>query len=210
MTKRILISIFILFLAIGSVFGQEEKYQLFVFGGMHSIFEYGSEDDYLLGENDFPVTPAHSPACFGASFAYFFTNKIGIELDGKYILPYKLTLKDPSDGDTIKINTSKRFSLSLNFIYQLLNGKVSPFLVLGGGIDKLIAKDETYTSELGYEVALLAPEKTIDPFVQAGGGIEYFVSEAFGIKLDVRYVLLFSEPDNINSVSGSLGVFFRF
>ena len=51
-----------------------EKYQVSLFVGMNHIPQYGSADDYVLGENDFPVTPAHTPPNFG------------IRLDLRYVM----------------------------------------------------------------------------------------------------------------------------
>ena len=48
-----------------------QEYQVSLFVGMNHVFPYGSEEDYVLGENDFPVTPAHTPPNLGASFALF-------------------------------------------------------------------------------------------------------------------------------------------
>jgi len=145
--KKAMLFIFILAFIVSGGFAQHKKFQFSVFGGLNHVFEYGSEDDYEMGENNFPVTPAHTSGNFGAAFAYFFTANIGLELDGRYTLSSKVTLEDPADQDTVEINTSKHYSVTLNFIYQFLSGNLKPYLVVGGGIDKLLAKGETYTSE---------------------------------------------------------------
>lgn len=206
--------IFSLFLILaylsGFAFGEENKLQLSIFGGINNVFKYGSEDDYVMGENDFPVNPAHTPPSFGACFAYFFKNNIGIELEARYTLTSKVTLQDPSDQDTVKINTSKHYSITLNFFYQFLRGNFRPYLILGGGIDKLLGKGETYTSEYGFEIEFLVPERTIDPLVHAGGGIRYFVGKKIGVRLDIRYVVIFNDPNNVNSLYLMSGAFLRF
>lgn len=174
------------------------------------MFEYGSEEDYVLGENDFPVTPAHTPADLGVSFSYYFNEKVALELDGRFTLSSNLTLVDPSDDDRVTIDSSGHYSVTLNFLYQFLRGDVRPYLVLGGGVDKILAEDKTYTTEYGFEVEFLAPEKTIDPVANLGGGIYYFVSPNLGIRFDLRYVVIFSEPNTIGSLNGVLGVSFLF
>ena len=35
---------------------QAQKFQFSIFGGINHVFQYGSEENYVLGENDFPVT----------------------------------------------------------------------------------------------------------------------------------------------------------
>jgi len=208
--KKILFFVLILVYAASFSFGQKRKFQVSLFSGINHVFEGGSEDDYVAGENDFPVTPAHAPLSFGAAFAYFLTKNIGIELEGRYTLSSKVTLEDPSDQDTVEINTSKHYSITLNLIYQFLRGSIRPYLVVGGGIDEISAKDETYTSEYGYEIEFLAPEKKMDPLVKVGAGIHYFISPCLGARVDLRYVLIFDDPDNVNSLVFVAGAFFRF
>jgi outer membrane beta-barrel protein len=187
-----------------------QKFQFSVFGGINHVFEYGSEDDYVLGGNDFPVTPAHTPPALGASFAYYFSENLGLELDWRYVLSSKVTLEDPSDQDTVEIDSSKHYSLTLNLIYQFMSGKLRPYIVAGGGFDKLMAKDATYTTEYGFEITLEAPEKTLDAVANFGAGLNYFVSDSVALKLDVRYVMIFSDPHNVNNLSAVGGLSFRF
>ena len=210
MMRKILLVFFMLALLGCFVRGGENRFQFSIFGGINSVFKYGSENDYVMGENDFPVTPAHKPASFGAGIGYFFTDNIGIELDGRYYLSSKVTLEDPRDQDTVEVDTPKHFSITLNLFYQLSGGNFRPYLVAGGGFDKLLAKDETYTSEYGYEIEFIAPEKTTDLLAQVGGGIQYFLSSSAGARLDIRYVLIFDDPDNISSLNIMGGVFIRF
>lgn len=208
--RKILLLFFMLALLGCFASGGENRLQFSIFGGINNVFKYGSEADYVMGENDFPVIPAHKPASFGASIGYFFTDNIGIELDGRYYLSSKVTLEDPSDQDTVEVDTSKHFSITLNLFYQLSGGNFRPYLVVGGGFDMLSAKDEMYTSEYGYEIEFIVPEQTTDLLAQVGGGIHYFLSSSAGARLDIRYVLIFDDPDNISSFNIMGGVFIRF
>jgi outer membrane protein W len=207
--KKGVLFVLIFFLVFSFGFGQKKKFQVSLFGRASYVLEYGSEDEYIMGENDFPVTPAHTPLGFGAALAYSFNKNIAIELEARYTLSSEVALIDPSDQDTLEVHTSSHMAATLNFIYHFLNSKVSPYLVFGVGIDNLLAKDEIYTSEYGYEVEFLAPEKTIDPVVQAGGGILYFLSPQVGVKLDLRYSLIFDKPNNINNLNITGGFFLR-
>lgn len=191
-------------------FGQQKKFQVYLFGGLNHVLEYGSKEGYVLGENDFPVTPAHTPASLGAAVAVFFTNNIGVELDGRYTLSSKLTLQDPSDQDAVEIDSAKHYTITLNLVYQLLSGKFRPYVVAGGGMDKLLAEEETYTSEYGYEIEFLAPEETIDPVANLGAGIQYFINENLKGRLDFRYVLIFDDLENVNNLNIVAGVCFSF
>lgn len=200
--------VFALPLLTGSAHAQ--KFQFSVFGGLNHVFEYGSEDDYALGENDFPVTPAHTPLALGASLAYYFSENLGLELDWRYVLSSKVTLEDPSDQDTVAIDSSKHYSLTLNLLYQFMSGKLRPYVLAGGGFDKLLAEDATYTSDYGFEITLEAPEKTLDAVANLGAGLNYFVSDSLALKLDVRYVMIFADPKNVNSLSSVVGFSLRF
>lgn len=205
------VAVFILFalpFLVGTAHAQ--KFQLSVFGGINHVFKYGSESDYALGENDFPVTPAHTPLALGASLAYFFTENLGLELDWRYALSSQVMLEDPSDQDTVQIDSSKHYSMTLNLLYQLMSGKLRPYILVGGGIDELLAEDVTYISKYGFEIALEAPTKTLDAAANFGVGLNYFMSSRVALRLDVRYVMIFADPNNVNNLSAVVGLSFRF
>jgi len=187
-----------------------QKFQFSVFGGVNHVFTYGSEQDYVFGENDFPVTPSHTPFNVGAALSVFLTHNIGVELDGRYTLSSRVNLMDPSDNDTVAIDTSKHYAVTLNFLYRFLDGKIRPYLVLGGGVDKLLAEHRSYVTEYGWDVEFIAPEGTLDPVANLGGGVHYFIGPNLGIRFDLRYVLIFSEPDRLGSLNGVLGFSFLF
>lgn len=188
----------------------EKRLQLSILAGIHKVSGYGSEADYSAGENDFPVMPSHQPSCLGMSFAYSLTKKTVFELAGRYYFSSKVTLEDPSDQDTLEIYSAKHFSVTANFIYRLSVKAFSPFLAVGVGIDNMLVKDKTYTSEYGYEIELLAPEKKTDLMFNLGGGIQYSFSSGFGMVMDVRYVILFDKPSNVKSLNLMAGFFMKF
>lgn len=209
--KSLALLVFIVFaipLLTGTAHAQ--KLQLSVFGGLNHVLKYGSEDDYELGGNDFPVTPSHTSPALGASLAYFFSENLGLELDWRYVLSSTIILEDPSDLDTVEIDSSKHYSLTLNLVYQLKAGKLRPYVVAGGGFDKLMAEDTTYTSEYGFEITLETPEKTLDAVANFGAGLNYFVSDNLAVKLDVRYVMILADPNNVNNLSAVIGLSFLF
>lgn len=118
-----------------------------------------------------------------------------------------MTLEDPSDQDTVEFDTSNHYSVTINFLFHFLNGKFRPYIVAGSGVDKRLAKDETYTSEYGYEIDFFAPKNTSDSLAQAGAGICNYLAQDLGIRLDFRYVLTFDEPDNVSSLDIMFGLF---
>ena len=175
---------------------------------MSHVFRYGSVEDYEFAQNDFPVTPAHNSLKFGIALSYFFIKGLGFELDARFFLPSRVILEDPSDQDTVKIDTSSHFSISLNYIYKILNGKIQPYLVAGGGIDKILGNDQTAVTKYGFEIQFDKPKKTLDFSINAGGGIQYSLSSRMGIRLDIRYFVIFGEQ-SLASLNPTLGVFIR-
>lgn len=202
----------ILLLSAGMAQAQKGKVQVTAHGGINHLLEYGSIDDFEAGYNNFPVVPAHSPGNFGASLAYSPLSWLGIEYDMRMSLRTDLTLTDPSDGDTLTIQTPKHFAISLSLLLQPFHGRISPYLLIGGGVDRIIVEDENYISELGYEIVMPAPpeDERVDTLVQAGAGINAFVYKNFGIRLDVRFMRIFDEPRDVDSVFATLGIFARF
>lgn len=187
-----------------------EKFHVSLFVGMNHVFEYGAEEDYALGENDFPVTPAHTPPNFGAAFALSIKDNIALELDWRFTLSSKVTLLDPSDQDEVEINSSKHHTLTLNFIYRFLLGRIEPFLVVGGGLDKILAGDKRHITKYGFEVDFLAPERTFDPMANFGAGVRFFLRPNIAIRLDLRYMMIFAKSDTLGTLNGTAGIFFSF
>lgn len=209
MKKALLLILIVTFLTFLQFAGGQE-FQLYFAGGINYLFEYGSEDDYAPGENDFPVTPAHTSPWFGLGFSYFFTDALGIEVDGRYYLSSKVTLTDPSDDDTVEYTTGKHLSMTLNLVYRCKRGSLMPYVVIGGGIDKLFAEDKTSTSAYGYEIEFTTPDKTLDPMANIGGGIQYLFRPNAGARVDVRYMIIFAKPERVSSLNLMVGVFIRF
>ena len=202
----------ILLLSAGMAHAQQGKVQVTAFGGINHLLEYGSVDDFEAGYNNFPVVPAHSPGNFGAALSYSPLSWLGIEYDMRMSLRTDVTLTDPSDGDTLTIQTPKHFAISLSLLLQPFQGRISPYLLIGGGVDRIIAEDEAYISEMGYEIVMPAPpeDERVDTLLQAGAGINVLMYRSFGIRLDVRYMRIFDEPRSVGSVMATLGLIARF
>lgn len=210
MPKKRLVFVLVFGIAAGTVLGQTKKMQFSLFGGINPIFEYGSIEDYSLGENDFPVTPSHTPPYFGLAFSYFLTKNVKAELDWRYVFSSEVNLLDPSDDDSLEIDTSKQHFVSLNVLYQFMPNKFRPYVLVGCGLNKVLAEAGTFVSEYGYEIELSIPDKTTAFFAQIGGGIDFLLSSSFGLLADVRFVYLFTKPDNIISLFAGAGVYFLF
>jgi len=208
--KKFFVLLSILLIAASPGLAQNKRIQFSLSGGLNHIFEYGSIEDYIAGETDFPVVPSHSPLNFGIALAFFVSDSVGIEFDGRYTQSTKVTLQDPSDQDTVEVDSSKHYSLTANLIFQIPRGSFRPYVLLGGGVDIISAEDRVYMSEFGYEVEILAPERKTDFLIQGGGGILLFMSREFGLRIDARYISIYADPDAVKSINGTAGIFVRF
>ncbi|MGB2906483.1 MAG: outer membrane beta-barrel protein [Candidatus Aminicenantaceae bacterium] len=217
-TRRTIILLLALLLILsfpGLVSAQQDPARVYfhLFGGMNRIFEYGCDCDYELSVNDFPLTPAHTTAAMGAGFGYLLGRGFGLELDARYYGSTEVTLTDPSDDDTVKINSAKHYSVTFNLLYQILSGSVRPYLLGGAGIDSLVdAGTEFYETDMGYEFELAAPDKSTHFLWNLGGGVEFVLGRTVGLRLDARYVNI-PESGNqptIQSMNATAGVTVRF
>ena len=202
----------VLFLGtVAAVFAQE-RVQITAFGGINRYSEYGTVEDFASGINNFPVMLVHSPANFGAAFAYFFTPWLGLEYDMRLSQRTEVILTDPSDGDHLAIQTPKHASMTLSLLLQPVSGSISPYVLVGGGVDRIIVEDENYVSEFGYEITMKAPpeDERVDMLAQVGAGVNLQVLKSFGIRGDIRYMVVFDDPYKVKSLAYSLGLSARF
>jgi len=207
--KRFLFFLFFISLALGTATAQEKKWQLAVLAGLANVAETGSKTDYILGENDFPITPSHRPKSIGGTLDFSLTERLTFQLAGQFYFPSKVTLEDPSDKATVEIESAKHFSITANIVYRFTGKTIKPYLLAGIGSDTLSAEDHTYMSAAGYEIHFLAPEKKTNLTVNLGAGIQFHFSQNFGVLADTRYVLIFCEPHSMKSLNLSAGVFIK-
>lgn len=211
MKKAVLWILMIMVILQSGLVAESFKTHITLSGGINHHFEYGAVDDYVPGENSFPVMPAHTPSSFGLSFAYFFNQSLGLEVDGRISSSSRLTLTDPSDMDTVEVDTARHLSLTFNVLYQMLIGRFNPYIAAGAGFDRLSAEDQILESAYGYEIVMLAPpeDERVDFIIGAGAGMNYFIFKNVGLRLDIRYFIIFDDPQNVRTVSLKAGLCFR-
>lgn len=167
----------------------------YVFGKGNFIGSSGSADDYLEGENEFPLVSAYKN--FGAGFGLAFGKVVFAGFEGHYNLSGKATLSDSSDNDTLEINTYRYatglFTLGVNLVR---NQTVRLFINGGGGVRyNLDAETQTYTSELGFAVEIEPPEKELLFEAFGGLGFELYLSRTTGLFFSGRYLYVdFDDP----------------
>jgi hypothetical protein len=204
--RRIPAGVMALALLGGLAFGEGKRFHLSFYGGMTRVMAYGSEKDYVSGSNDFPTTPAHTSAFFGAALDYSLTSRLGIELRGEYALAANMTLVDPSDQDTTTIPSAKHMSFSLDVLWALGAGRLDPYLIAGGGIDKMSAVSSSSMTTQGYEATFSPPARTLDFFLNAGAGLRWNMMSSLGLFLEARYRYLFASPNAVQGVAAGGGI----
>ncbi len=187
-----------------------QNFNMFMGGGLNFVGQYGSAGDYVSGENDFPVTPSHKNSLITGSLSYSFYKNFGILLKSSYHFKTNIMLEDPSDGDSVDIDTSPHLSLSLNIVYSLNKGRFQPFFYLGGGFDKIFPEDKVYTSKYGYEIVFLSPERTVDPMFNLGGGFDFKIISSIYFRVNINYMMIVSQSANIGNFESSAGVCLKF
>jgi hypothetical protein len=167
-------------------------------GGLSMFGVNGKGNDYMAGTNDFPVTPAYQSPAFGLSFAVFMSRSFAVGIDVRYSLSAKVDLHDPSDGETIQVDTPKNLIAAVSlFQYFKLSKRAQLFISLGGGTEYRLAEDMEYVSALGSEISISAPAKPLSPLAAAGIGLQYMFSTALGINLECRATYVFRDPAQI-------------
>jgi hypothetical protein len=202
----------IVFLFFSAVFSEARNCRRVVsaIGGIQHLFPYGSVADYVSGENDFPVTPAHTPASAGMSFAVL--GRWGVEVEARFVGASKVVLDDPSDGDSIVVATAPRAGLAVNFLVQPFFGRIRPFLLAGGGVDIVLSEDAAYTSRYGYAITVPAPrgKERFDPEIHAGGGCLIDIANRWGFRLEARYVWILDDPKSVRGLQAAAGLSYIF
>ncbi|MHB8055277.1 MAG: hypothetical protein ACYDH3_08525 [Candidatus Aminicenantales bacterium] len=196
----------------GPLAAQSPRNYLTLLGGIHHHLQSGSVDDYVLGENDFPVVPAHNGVLIGFSYMRTLGKMFGAEIDARFIGSAGVVLADPSDGDTIDVKSGPHAPLTLSALFLPLAGKIRPYLLAGGGVDVFLAGAASYTSRYGYQIDMPAPafKERFDAEVHAGGGVFVAIGKRWGIRLDSRYVWIFDKPDTLGGFSLAAGFFLSF
>jgi len=181
-------------------------------GGAHHQFSSGRAEEYVLGENDFPVIPAHTGIVLGFSYLETIGRMFGAEIDIRFIGASSVVLTDPSDRDTVKAQAGPHGSIALNGLFAPFHGSVRPYLLTGGGLDASLAGNASYVTRYGYVIDVPAPafKERFDVEVHAGAGVLVVFKKKWGFRLEIRYGWIFDEPRTLDSASGSAGAFLSF
>ena len=195
MRKTLLV---LLFVALASIFVRADT-DFYLFGRGNFIHSIGDESDYREGENDFPLASSHQTYGLGGGVSYS-KGMIAVGLEVNYNLSGKTTLTDPSDSDTVKIDTYRNLACYLTLGLNLIKRPNIQFFINGGGgvSSTLGTRAKIYTSRLGYETRIEPPEKKYHFSGFGGVGFELFFSSRGGLLLSGRYLYVaFEQPQTM-------------
>jgi hypothetical protein len=187
-----------------------KKTQFTVGSGLNLFTATGSDSDYKAGENDFPVTPTYKALACEIGLTFFTSPSFAVGFDFRYGFLANVDLIDPSDKETISVDTPQNLIAALN-LYQYfdLSRQMQFFISLGGGAEYLMAKDGEYTGTLGSKIIILAPEKPLSPLAAVGIGLQYLFSAEVGINFEFRATYVFRNPGQL-IISPDLALVLRF
>lgn len=172
-----------------------KKTQFTLRGGFNMFQAAGSDSDYIAGENDFPVTPAYQAAGMGIGLAFFKSKTFAIGVNVLYGLSTQVDLSDPSDGETIQVDTPKSLVAVLGLSkYFDLSKQLQAFASLGAGGEFRMADDKEFVSNLGSRIVVSAPEKPFSPLAALGAGVQYMISSSLGVAVEVQGLYVFRDP----------------
>ena len=149
----------------------------FAGGGSKGDVELGIYGGYGWLDEYGGLNPKDGPL-YGARLGYWFTQNLSLEGSGQ-----RLTTHTP---DTVGVARSDihRDAGRLNLVYTFAPGaKLRPFLTGGVGYERLEVVDADHSSNFGWN---------------AGGGIRWFPTPHWNIRLDGRYVG--NKPDQIDEL----------
>ena len=175
-----------------------KKTQLTLSGGFNMFQACGKDSEYVAGENDFPVTPAYKAPELGIGLSFFTSRAFAIGLDVSYGLSAQVDLRDPSDGETIRVDTPKDLVAVLDFCkYFPLGGDMQLFVSAGGGGEYRMVTEKEYISTLGSKIIISKPDKPFSPLAAVGIGFQYMFSDSMGLAVNCRGVYIFRDPAQV-------------
>ncbi len=125
-------------------------------------------------------------AHFGGRLGYNITENWGIEATGGHVDTETSEEFTTQGGRFIPANTDADFwTFHLDALYNFFpEDQVNPYLALGGG---------------AYNIDIQHMDSNIDPLLNYGFGIKYFLLEWGAFRIDARHILAINEIDNFES-----------
>jgi len=211
-TARNFLFIILIILIIGLGSEIMAKTELVLFGKKNFIKSAGSKADYIEGKNDFPIMAAHQTYGFGIGLISHPSRIFFMGIEVHYNLSGKAVLTDPSDNDTVEIDTYKNVSSFLILGFNLIKSNFFNFFINGGGgfYYPLDANRKTYISRKGYETIIEPFEKKYHLSEFGGIGVTFSFSKSMGLILYGRYTYIAIKEQPETMIEAITGLFFYF
>lgn len=161
---------------------------LYLFGKGNFKFSAGSEDDYIEGENDFPMSSNFKTLGFGFGLTGG-SRIVFFGLEAQYNLSGTTTLTDPSDDDTVDIDTYTYATALLQIGFNIFqNSNLRFYINGGGGVSFAIgAETKNYITRLGYDAEIDVPDKKYPITAFGGAGLVLKFSSSMGVLFSGRF-----------------------
>lgn len=182
-----------------------KKTFILIHGSFNLTQQMGSNDDYAAGDNDFPITPAHSEFGGGGSLFINLSKRSALQFSVDYLFGAEVKKEDPSDSEIFMYRTYNNVNVLANGIVKF-GKKKQIFLICGAGINVLIpyAEKEVEGSK-GSIIVLQPPDKKINPMAAFGGGVILNMKKMIFI-IEALYTMIFNY--NKNAILFRIGVGF--
>jgi hypothetical protein len=196
LNKVICITLAVLLLsAVDLAAAAKYKKRFSLIGGLHLFGASGSKSDYLAGENDFPAIPSYQAPFIGLGAAFITSRLSAWGLDVRYGLAATVDRRDPSDNETLIVDSPKNLT-AVVFGQRFLNlsGPLVLFVSAGAGVEYRLGEAKEFISDLGNKIIMGAPKKPLAPLLAAGAGLQYMLGDRFGVGAECRLAYALRKP----------------
>ncbi len=174
---------------------KNKKTYIFVHVAFSLAQKMGSNDEYVPGENDFPITPAHHEYGVGCGLIINLSNRFVVQLSGDYLLGAEVKKEDPFDGETYMYKTYNNINVLGSLMFKF--GRKNRFFIsCGGGVNILTPyANKEVEGSLGSIIMLQAPDSKTNPMAAFGGGVILNMKKII-FKIEALYTKIFNYHKN--------------
>jgi len=209
--KTICVALVVLMLAaIDLAAAGKKKTSISLLGGLNMFAAIGSDSDYVAGVNDFPVIPSYQAPVLGLRLSFSASRRLAWGLDIRYGLSGTVDRRDPSDNETVSVDTPQNLTaLIVVQSFLDLTDQLALIISLGGGGEYRLAEEKVFTSSLGNKIYVGKPEKPFSPLLAGGLGLQYMFGDSFGLVAEGRVAYAVRKPAQM-VITPALGLVMRF
>jgi len=208
-TIHIVLAVLLLLAAGDLAAAGKKKTSISLLGGLNMFGAIGSDGDYVAGVNDFPAIPSYQAPVAGLRLSFSGTRRMAWGLDVRYGLAGTVDRRDPSDNETVSVDTPQNLTAIL-VVQSLLDltDQLALILSVGGGAEYRLAEEKEFLSSLGNKIVVDKPDKPFSPLLAAGLGLQYMFGD-FGVVAEGRLAYAIRKPAQM-VITPALGLVIRF